>query len=177
MFFFLYYRLLLFIIKEIKEQILNRCKCLSYLQCHVYIDTRSKLDSDNVLRRGVSLSGTLQVFSFPAIMNNPIIMTYKNQHLGLNGWMILKKNEACMQHSSLKTDSTVTILIHYHIRMISSKNEKVISMLVFKMHPYLLTTVCNYHTFVQFFPHSVTFPSPVSPEKDGFLLFFRFIRR
>lgn len=110
-------------------------------------------------------------------MNNPIIMTYKNQHLGLNGWMILKKNEACMQHSSLKTDSTVTILIHYHIRMISSKNEKVISMLVFKMHPYLLTTVCNYHTFVQFFPHSVTFSSPVSPEKDGFLLLFRFIRR
>lgn len=84
-FFFLYYHLLLFIIKEIKEQILNRCKCLSYLQCHVYIDTRSKLDSDNVLRRGVSLSSTLQVFSFPAIMNNPIIMTYKNQHLGLNG--------------------------------------------------------------------------------------------
>lgn len=110
-------------------------------------------------------------------MNNPIIMTYKNQHLGLNGWMILKKNEACMQHSSLKTDSTVTILIHYHIRMISSENEKVISMFVFKMHPYLLTTVCNYHTFVQFFPHSVTFPSPVSPEKDGFLLFFRFISR
>lgn len=151
--------ILLFIIKEIKEQILNRCKCLSYLQCHVYIDTRSKLDSDNVLRRGVSLSSTLQVFSFPAIMNNPIIMTYKNQHL------------------SLKTDSTVTIFIHYHIRMISSENEKVISMFVFKMHPYLLTTVCNYHTFVQFFPHSVTFSSPVSPEKDGFLLFFRFISR
>lgn len=33
--------------------------CLPYLQCHVYIDTRSKLDSDNVLRQGVSLSSTL----------------------------------------------------------------------------------------------------------------------
>lgn len=105
-------------------------------------------------------------------------MTYKNQHLGLNGSDDSEEERSMhAAYSSLKTDSTVTILIHYHIRMISSENEKVISMFVFKMHPYLLTTVCNYHTFVQFFPHSVTFSSPVSPEKDGFLLFFRFISR
>lgn len=111
-------------------------------------------------------------------MNNPIIMTYKNQHLGLNGSddseeersmhaaFIFEDRQHCNHLDSLSYKNDI-----------SSENEKVISMFVFKMHPYLLTTVCNYHTFVQFFPHSVTFSSPVSPEKDGFLLFFRFISR